>query len=119
MDTELFVDEEQATVHFADAGIQTEENIGDEDALPFSSSKTLEDSSSTTSSYFPSKESSHSSTRRSSFESGLGTPLHLLFRSPSSASSNLDSPTFATTTPNILNGLDQLLHRITRFVLVK
>lgn len=120
MDTEsASVVEEQQVIHLVDAGIQTEENVNDEEPLYFSPTKILEeDGSSTTSSCFhTSKESSHSSTRRSSFESGLGTPLHLLFQSSSSsASSNIDSPTVATT-PNILSGLDQLLHRITRFVL--
>lgn len=74
------------------------------------------------SSCFTSTGNSSSSTRRNSFQSelssGLATPLQLLFQS-STSSSNLDSPT--STAPitfsqdsNVLNGLDQLLKRITR-----
>ena len=67
---------------------------------------------------------SNTSTRRSSlqssdFSSGLATPLQFLFQSASS--SNLDSPTIPNFTQeaDVLNGLDQLLRRITRLVFFK
>ena len=80
-------------------------------------------SSCSLSSCFTSNENSNTCTRRNSVQSsdlssGLATPLQFLFQS--APSSNLDSPTIPTSTQeaNVLNGLDQLLRRITRYLCV-
>jgi len=56
--------------------------------------------------------SSKNSTRRNSSSSSLGTPLHVLFGS-SRNSSQFDSPTSSVPDVDLLNGLDQLLNRVT------
>jgi len=107
-----------------DTAIQTNTEELQEHQEETSTTKTIEDEdikSSCSSSFSVSTENSNTSTRRNSIESnlssGLATPLQLLFRSISSSSrsSTLDSPIAPTSiqNSNVLNGLDQLLQKIT------
>lgn len=81
-------------------------------------------SSLASSSQISSAQSSHSSSpaRRNSFTHStpdLGTPLNFLFRSSRASSNASHAETPITSLPasaGIVDGLDRLLHRITRFV---
>ena len=103
-----------------DVGVQTISQEEDSQVTLLSNKlDPTEENESTESSSSSYSINSNTSTRRSSlqscdFSSGLATPLQFLFQSASS--SNLDSPTLPNFTQeaDVLNGLDQLLRRITR-----
>jgi len=103
-----------------DVGVQTIFQEEEDSQVTLLSNKLdpTEENESTDSSSSSYSINSNTSTRRSSlqscdFSSGLATPLQFLFQSTSS--SNLDSPTIPNfkQEADVLNGLDQLLRRIT------